>query len=349
MGKKIRVAIVGGSGYTGGELLRLLVRHPSVRVALATSEREAGKQAAESHPFLRGFVAIEFVKADPAAVARSADLAFLALPHGESFKMARPLLKAGLKVVDLSADFRLKDPRTYRRWYDTTHGDPDLLLEAVYGLTEFRRKETAKARLVANPGCYPTAALLGLLPFLESGVAAPGSVIVDAKSGVSGAGRTPSAAAHYPETTEAFGPYKVGSHRHTPEIAQEAASAVGRRVPVRFVPHLVPMSRGILAAVYFRTKRSADDEALRSVLVRRYGHEPFVRVLPPGRFPNTRDVRGTNLADVQVKVFEGGRDAVVLVAIDNLGKGAAGQAIQNMNVMMGFPETSGLDFPGVVP
>lgn len=335
----IKVAVVGGTGYTGVELLRFLAQHPAVELTLVTSRAEAGTPVAEVYPNLRGAVDLAFTAPDGAALA-ACDLVFFATPNGTAMTMAGALLEAGVKVIDLAADFRLKDVALWERWYAMEHTAPQLVAEAVYGLPEVNREAIRGARLVANPGCYPTAVQLGLLPLVEAGLVDPGSLIADAKSGVSGAGRKASVATLLCEASESIKAYAVPGHRHLPEIVQGLQMAAGSAVGLTFVPHLTPMIRGILATLYGRL---TDPEAdLQGLFEARYRDEPFVDVLPPGGHPETRTVRGTNLCRLAVHRPQDGATAVVLAAIDNLGKGAATQAIHNMNLMFGLPEDQGI-------
>jgi len=328
------VAVVGATGYAGAELVRILHAHPAVEIVCATSEKDAGKPLGEVHRYLAP-TGLELTAADvDVIVRRRADFAFVALPHGASTPVVRGLVDRGVRVIDVGADFRFSDSSAYERTYGP-HGAPALLAEAVYGLTEHARPGVAGARLVANPGCYPTGALMGLLPLADL---FEGTVFVDSKSGTSGAGR--SAATHqlFAEVTENLRPYSVWKHRHQPEI-QEKLSLAGGRARVLFTPQLLPIARGLLSACYFLT--SAADEVGRRLEVA-YRDEPFVRVLPRGVWPEPRNVRGTNLVEIGWQVDDDAASAVVMTAIDNLGKGAAGQAVQNFNCMMGLDERTGL-------
>jgi N-acetyl-gamma-glutamyl-phosphate reductase len=341
----ISVGIVGGTGYTGVELLRLLARHPQARVTILTSRQEAGKRADELFPQLRGVCDAVFSAPDPAALAKC-QAVFFATPHGTCMQMAPALVAAGAKVIDLSADFRLRDPAQYQRWYQHEHRAPDLLRESVYGLPEVHREAIAKARVVGNPGCYPTTVQLGLLPLLDAGVVDPSTLIADCKSGVSGAGREAKASNLFGEVADSFKAYGVDGHRHAPEIEQELRAGK-REIGITFVPHLVPMIRGIHATLYARlTEPDAD---LQAIFAKRYAGEPFVDVMPPGAHPDTRSVRGANCCRIAVHRPNNGATVVVLAVIDNLVKGAAGQALQNFNLMFGLPETLGLDAPALAP
>ena len=336
-----RIAIIGATGYTGLELLRLLAKHPEAEVSCVTSRKEAGKRVKEVFPFEDAFGDLVFEEPEPEGIADKAELAFLCVPHGTAAQMARALREAGLSVIDLSADFRLKDQDVYEKWYKTPHGAPGLLEEAVYGLTEVYREEIRGAKLVANPGCYPTASLLPLIPLLKEGLIEPQGIIIDAKSGVSGAGRSAKLRLIYCEVNEDFCAYNVCAHRHTPEIEQELSRAAGKKTFVNFTTHLVPMNRGILATIYAHPREGEKHifEALKDF----YAQSPFVRVLPPGVFPNTAHVRGTNLCLIGLKLDARTGRLILISAIDNLVKGASGQAVQNMNLMFGLPEDLGLE------
>ena len=347
--KKLNIAIVGSSGYTGGELMRILLNHSKVNVTAVTSEKSAGKPIASIFPHLAGLSTLVCEPLDPDTIAKKADFVFLALPHVMAQEAAFRFHLLGKKVVDLSADYRLSDPSVYATWYETTHQYPELLKQAVYGLPELHREKIKKASLIANPGCYPTSALLGLAPLMQKGKIDLGSIIIDSKSGVSGAGRSPSLAHHYPEVNEGFMAYKVGTHRHMPEIEQELSALAGKQITVSFTPHLVPLNRGILTTIYANQKSPVDTEQLHALYRDFYKDEPFVRLLPVGQFPNVRNVRGSNFCDIGVYADPRTGRAVVVTAIDNLVKGASGQAIQNMNLMMGFNEAEGLRFAGLFP
>jgi len=335
----IEVGIVGGTGYTGAELLRLLARHPSARVRLLTSRQEAGKRVGALFPQLRDACDLTFSEPDVEALA-GCQAVFFATPHGAAMQLAPELLRRGVKVLDLSADFRLKDPGVFKQWYRMEHAAPQLLAKARYGLPEVNRDAIAKAQLVACPGCYPTAVQLGVLPLIEHRLVLPGSLIADCKSGVSGAGRELKASSLFAEVAESLKAYSVGGHRHLPEIEQGLAQITGDAVPVTFVPHLVPMNRGIHATLYADLERDTDVQTLYEM---RYADEPFVDVLPPGEHPETRSVRGANHCRIAVHRPGGGHRVVILAVIDNLVKGAAGQAVQCFNLMFGLPETAGLD------
>jgi len=342
----IKVGIIGGTGYTGVELLRLLAQHPQAELKAITSRGEAGKPVEDMFPNLRGYVSLAFSEPDAKALA-ACDVVFSATPNGIAMTHARALLAAGVKLIDLAADFRLKDSALWEKWYGMPHACPELLAEAVYGLPEVNRSQIKKARLVANPGCYPTAVQLGFLPLVEQGLVDLQHLIADAKSGVSGAGRKAEVHTLFSEAADNFKAYGVAGHRHLPEIRQGLESAAGKAVGLTFVPHLTPMIRGIHATLYARvTDMSAD---LQKLYAQRYASEPFVDVLPPGSHPETRSVRAANMCRIAVHRPQGGDTVVILVVIDNLVKGAAGQAVQNMNLMFGMPEATGLTQAPILP
>ncbi len=345
----LRVAVIGASGYTGGELLRLLVRHPEVHITAATSEQSAGKPVDVLFPYLVGHLDLVFEPLDLEVLSHKADFFFLALPHTTAMSVVSRLIRKGKKVVDLSADFRLKDPALYPQWYQTTHTDPELLQSAVYGLPEFHRQAIQKVSLVANPGCYPTGTLLGLAPLLKESLVHPDGIVIDAKSGVSGAGRNVALPYHFPEINESVSPYSVACHRHQPEIEQELSALIHQPVQVTFTPHLVPMTRGILTTLYARTKKPINPTDWVKHAKKFYKGEPFIHVLPLGHWPNTRDVRGSNACHIGLNTDPRTGQVIVATAIDNLMKGASGQAVQNMNLMMGFDETRGLQAPALFP
>ena len=341
----VKVGIVGGTGYTGVELLRLLARHPQVSLHAVTSRKEAGMQVAEMFPSLRGRVSLAFSTPEEANLARC-DVVFFATPNGIAMGQARELLDAGVKVIDLAADFRIRDVAEWEKWYGMSHASPELVAEAVYGLPEVNREQIRGARLIANPGCYPTAVQLGLLPLIEAGVVDASALIADCKSGVSGAGRKAEVHTLFAEAGDNFKAYGVKGHRHLPEIRQGLSRAAGHDVGLTFVPHLTPLIRGIHATLYARLTREVDVQAL---FEQRYAHEAFVDVLPVGSHPETRSVRGANLCRIAVHRPQGGDTVVVLSVIDNLVKGAAGQAVQNMNLMFGLAEDLGLDVVPLLP
>ena len=345
----IHAAVAGATGYTGSELLRILNAHPDVEVARITSERCAGRALAEVFPQFRGLCDLSYEPLDPKTLIRGVDVVFLALPHTRSMGVVPALHASGVPVVDLSADFRLRDPALYAEWYKAEHTAPRLLEEAVYGLPELHAREISEARLVANPGCYPTAALLALAPLLHGGWIEPGGIVIDAKSGVSGAGKEPKPHLHFPQAHEALCAYRVGEHPHTPEIEQEASALAGTVVRLSFTPHLVPMNRGLLCTLYGAAARPASTSDLVEHARSYYRDQPAVQVLDPGDLPNTRDVRGTNRCLLGLVAEPRTRRVVAVSAIDNLVKGAAGQAVQNMNLLMGLDPFRGLDLPALVP
>lgn len=341
----IKAGIVGGTGYTGIELLRILARHPQVELAVITSRKEAGVPVAKLFPSLRGAVSLEFSDPGKGDLAHC-DVVFFATPNAVAMSEARSLLDAGVRVVDLSADFRIRAVTEWERWYKVKHAARELLAEAVYGLPELHRARIKSARLVANPGCYPTAVQLGLLPLLESGAVDLDHLIADAKSGVSGAGKKTEEHLLFAEASDNFMAYGVTGHRHVPEILQELEAVAGRRVGLTFVPHLTPMIRGIYATLYARITKEIDFQRL---FEERYRGEPFVDVLPAGSVPDTRSVRAANVCRIAVH-RPGGRDMLVVMSvIDNLVKGASGQAVQNMNIMCGLAEDLGLSHLAIVP
>jgi N-acetyl-gamma-glutamyl-phosphate reductase len=342
----IKTAVVGGTGYTGVELLRLLAGHPGVELAVITSRGEAGRPVAELFPNLRGCLDLAFSAPDVAAL-KSCDLVFFATPNGTAMTMVPELLEAGVRVIDLAADFRLRQPDVWEHWYGMPHACPGYLDEAVYGLTEINREAVSQARIVANPGCYPTAVQLGLLPLVEQQLVDLEHLVADAKSGVSGAGRKPATGTLLCEASENFKAYGVAGHRHLPEIRQGLEAAAGRPVGLTFVPHLTPMIRGIHATLYARLRDR--DVDLQAIYEKRYSGEAFVDVMPAGCHPETRSVRGANQCRIALHRPQEGDVVVVLSVIDNLVKGAAGQAVQNMNVMFGLEEQAGLGSAALLP
>ena len=342
----IRVAVVGGTGYTGVELLRLLAAHPRVELAAITSRAEAGTRVADLFPNLRGHVDLAFSEPDVGVLAEC-DLVFFATPNGVAMGQAPGLLARGTRVIDLAADFRLKDPVLWKQWYGMDHACPELLAEAVYGLPEVNRETVAAARLVGNPGCYPTAVQLGMLPLLRQGVVDAAHLIADTKSGVSGAGRKAETGFLLAEASENFKAYAVAGHRHMPEICQGLQAVTGQAVGLTFVPHLTPMIRGIEATLYLRLTAEPGD--LQAIYEQAWAGEPFVDVMPAGSHPETRSVRGANVCRIAVHRPQNGDTVVVSSVIDNLVKGAAGQAVQNMNIMFGFEETMGLADIALLP
>jgi N-acetyl-gamma-glutamyl-phosphate reductase len=351
MADRAKVGILGASGYTGAELVRLLLRHPRVELLLLTADRRAGQAMRDVFPQFSPFdlpklVAIESVDWTAAGL----DLAFCALPHGTTQTVIKALLEKAprTKVVDLSADFRLADLAAYARWYGHEHLAPELQKEAVYGLVEAYREEIVRARLVANPGCYTTCAQLPLLPLLRAKAIDPDEIVIDAKSGMTGAGRAAKEAMLFSEVSEGFNAYGVGHHRHMAELDQEFSKAAGRDVVVSFTPHLVPMNRGILSTIYVRGAGKSPED-LHALLAAAYAREPFVHVLPFGETPHTRHVRGSNFTFIGIAQDRSPGRAIIVSALDNLVKGASGQAVQNMNLMLGFPETTGIDQIALFP
>lgn len=343
---KIKTGIVGGTGYTGVELLRILANHPEVDLQVITSRSEAGLPVSDLYPNLRGFMDIQFTEPDVKAL-KNCDLVFFATPNGVAMKMVPELIEAGVKVIDLAADFRIKDIAVWEQWYGMTHACPDYVAQAVYGLPEINREAIKQARLIANPGCYPTAVQLGFLPLLENQLINTDFLVADCKSGVSGAGRGANVGTLLCEASESFKAYAVPGHRHLPEIKQGLELEHKSAVDLTFVPHLTPMIRGIEATLYAKVKADAASiEEIQKLFEQRYQDEPFVDVLPSGSHPETRTVKGSNLCRIAVHQPQGNDTIVVLSVIDNLVKGAAGQAVQNMNLAFDLDELAGL---GIVP
>lgn len=343
---KIRIGIIGGTGYTGVELLRILAAHPQAEVKCITSRSEDGRPVSDLYPSLRGHYALAYQAPTP-ELFDHCDVVFAATPNGVAMKYAQSLYDKGIRLIDFSADFRINDVDTWSRWYGMEHACPQLLSEAVYGLPEFKRDAIRNARLLANPGCYPTAVQLGFMPLLRNGLVETERLIADCKSGVSGAGRNPSFGTMYSEISESVKAYAAAGHRHQPEIRQGLQEMSTTPLNVTFVPHLMPMIRGIHATLYANLKSDAVD--LQAVYEEAYANEPFVDVMPAGSHPETRHVRGTNMCRIAVYHLKETRQALVLSVEDNVVKGAAGQAVQNMNIMMGIDETTGLDLPALVP
>lgn len=333
-----RVAILGATGYTALELLRILLRHPEVEITVLTSRQEDSPHIAQVHPSLSGRLDLRCEDLAPAQVAERAELVFCALPHVASMEAVPALVEGGCRVVDLSADYRLKDPAVYERWYGHAHTDAERIGSAVYGLPELWSERIGGARLVANPGCYTSASILGLAPLLSAGLIEPVGIIIDAKSGVSGAGRTPALGRLFAECNESISPYSVGNHRHAPEIEQVLSEKSGQDVRVLFVPHLVPMDRGILCAMYARPRRRVEQSELLETMREFYEGRPFVRVVE--HLPATKHTAYTNYCDITARVV--GEQVIVFSALDNLVKGASGVAVQNFNLMYGYPETLAL-------
>lgn len=345
----LKAAVVGASGYTGVELIRILHNHPEVAVTSVTSEQSAGKPLSGVFPSLRCRYDAVLEPLVPDRIADKVDIVFTALPHKAAMEVVPAFLAAGKIVIDLSADYRLHDPEIYAAWYEQ-HKNPELLPEAVYGLPEIRREEISAARLVANPGCYPTSIILGLMPLLKEGVIDPASIIADSKSGVSGAGRGAKVESLYCEVNEGFKAYGVGGvHRHIPEIEQELSLLAGRKTIISFTPHLVPMDRGILSTIYAAPHKLISSAELQELYEEHYDGEAFVRVQAQGELPSTAFVRGSNFCDIGVTVDKRTGRIIVVSALDNLVKGAAGQAVQNMNIVCDFPETMGLELMPLYP
>ncbi len=345
--RKKKAAILGASGYTGGELLRFLLTHPHVEAAYLTADKHAGRNISDVFPHLGGFLDRRLEPLDPGALPEDIDVVFLALPHGESARVVRELYKKDLKIIDLGADFRLSHG-VYKDWYGE-HPCPELIEEAVYGLPEINRPAIKGAKLIANPGCYPTSAILGLAPLLKENLIEPDSIIVDSKSGVSGAGRSPSLDYHFCEVNEGVRAYKIGEHRHMPEIEEVLSVYSGVDVSVSFTPHLIPMDRGILSTIYVRLKKKRTTGQLIGLYEEHYGGERFIRISPEKVYPSTSQVRGSNFCDIGMRADPENKTAIIVSVIDNLVKGASGAAVQNMNVMMGFEEPAGLEVPPIFP
>jgi N-acetyl-gamma-glutamyl-phosphate reductase len=351
MSKRIPVGLVGVTGYTGMELARILAWHPGMELVCVTSRKESGKRLEEIYPFLRGTRpgALENTTPSPKELAAVCRLAFLAVPHKTAMEMADALLCENVKVVDLSADFRLNDKAVYEEWYRTEHTRPNRLAEAVYGLPELYRDEVAEASLVANPGCYPTSAILGLCPALTNGLVEAEDIVIDSKSGTSGAGRKASVGSLFCEVHDSFRAYGLGTHRHTPEIEQELSKMAGRPLTVSFNTHLLPIDRGILSTIYTKLKPGVGAATVREAYARQYNGEPWVRLLPEGTLPETRWVRGTNYCDIGLVVDERTGRLIILSAIDNLCRGASGQAVANANLMLGLDADDGLRLAPLMP
>lgn len=343
----MKVGIIGASGYTGGELLRLLAMHPECEIVCATSRKFDGKDIAMTHPHLKGILNMKFENPGADEVAERSEFVFTATPHGASMRIVPTILKRGAKVVDLSGDFRFYDVATYEKYYATKHEHPEI--KAVFGLPELHREEIKKARMVANPGCYPTSAILGLAPIVKEDWVELNRIVVDSKSGISGAGAEPKQLTHYPVTADSVLPYNVASHRHLPEIEQELR-LLNEEVRISFVPNLVPVIRGLSSTMHCFLTKEVTSEEIRALYAKFYKDEPFVRVLGTGKMPRMSAVRGSNYIDIGCFEVDKERSRVVIVSvIDNLVKGAAGQAVQNMNIMMGYKETAGLKNIGIHP
>jgi N-acetyl-gamma-glutamyl-phosphate reductase len=352
MAEKKKIGIFGASGYTGAELVRLLLRHPRVEIVLLTADRRAGQMMGDVFPQFAPYDLPRLVTIDEVDWAKAGlDLVFCALPHATTQKVLKDVFAKApdIKIVDLSADFRLEDPATYAKWYGHEHHALELQKEAVYGLVEIYRRDIKKARLVANPGCYTTCAQLPLIPLLKAKAIEPDEIVIDAKSGMTGAGRSAKEEMLFSEVSEGFNAYGVGQHRHMAELDQEFSKAAGKDVVVSFTPHLLPMNRGIFSTIYVRGRRGKIAQDLHEILVKQYEKEPFVHVLPFGKTPHSRHVRGSNMTFIGVAADRIAGRAIIISTLDNLTKGASGQAVQNMNLVFGFPETAGIDQPPMFP
>lgn len=344
----VKVAIFGASGYTGQELARILLSHPQAELVAVTSRRFAGMPVAEVFPALSGLTSLKYQNAKPKEIADASDVIFLALPHGVSMDVAPVFIQAGKKVIDLSADYRLRDLATYENWY-AKHSSAGILKDAVYGIPELYRQEIKKTKLVANPGCYPTSIILGLAPALKNKLLDTSTIIADSASGVSGAGREPQTDSLFCEVEGGFKAYKVGKHRHTPEIEQELNSLAGEKFAISFTPHLLPVKRGILSTIYASLKKEITLPELYSLYSSFYAAEKFVRLCPAGAYPNISSVCGSNYCDIGLALDPRTKRVIIMAAIDNLIKGAAGQAVQNMNIICGFEEEAGLEAVPLYP
>ncbi len=345
----ISASIVGATGYTGVELVRLLSSHPNVKLVHLTTRNYIGKKIKEVFPSLTGYGDKVFTGLDIKTVIADSDIIFIALPHGNAVPVVMEAVAAGKKVIDLGADFRFRSASTYEKWYGIKHDEPELTKEAVYGLPEIYRDKIKVARVIANPGCYPTSTILGLAPLLKANLVKPDSIVVDAKSGVSGAGRSPALGSLFSECNENVKAYNVCCHRHTPEIEQEISSLLGKNAVISFTPHLIPMTRGILATIYCRLTEQIDEDSIRDLYTGFYESEPFVHVLEKGMLPQTKSTYGSNNCHIGLVLDERAGRMVIISAIDNLVKGASGQAIQNMNIIFDLPETTGLHRPALFP
>jgi len=345
----LNTLICGGSGYAGGELLRILSNHPEVIVTGVTSEKSAGKAVTDLFPALYKYASLRYEPLRKEQILHKADLFFMALPHAESQEAVDYFYRNKKKVIDLSADYRLRNPQVYEAWYKVPHKYRHSLKKAVYGLPELYRSKIKRSALVANPGCYPTGAILGLLPALKKKLIDESSLIIDSKSGTSGAGRKADIALSFCEVNEGFKAYAIGTHRHTPEIEQELSLVAGKDIKVNFTPHLLPLDRGILTTIYSRISLKTSETEIVKIYEGFYRKEPFVKVLKKGIYPNIKNVRGTNYCEIGLKLNERTNTLIIVTAIDNLVKGASGQAVHNMNIMMGFDETAGLALPALIP
>jgi N-acetyl-gamma-glutamyl-phosphate reductase len=345
----LKIAICGGSGYTGVELLRVLSNHPGAAVTAVTSEKSAGRKITDLFPHLHRYADLRYEPLHKEKLLDKAEIFFLALPHGASQEAVNFFYRSGKKVIDLSADYRLADPETYRQWYGIPHEFTGTLAKAVYGLPEMQRKKIKKAKLIANPGCYPTSAILGLMPAIRKKLIDVSSLVIDSKSGTSGAGRKADVAVSFCEVNEGFKAYGIGTHRHTPEIEQALSALAGDRITVNFTPHLLPLDRGILTTIYARMTGKMTQEDIVGVYRKAYAGEPFVKVHDSGSYPNLKNVRGTNFCEIGLKLNERTNTLIIVSVIDNLVKGASGQAVQNMNIMTGLDETTGLTALALFP
>lgn len=345
----IKASVIGATGYTGVELVRILSRHPQVRLVSLTSRSHQGEAIREIYPSLMGKVNIQCAEMDTFQLVKQSDVIFVALPHGHSGAIVEEGIKQGKKVIDLGADFRFRNYRTYEEWYQVKHENPELTKEAVYGLPEIHRGKIKEAKIIANPGCYPTSVILALAPALGSGLIETNTIMVDAKSGLSGAGRGASLGTHYGEVNENINPYGVASHRHTPEIEQELNCLADEFFPIVFTPHLVPMTRGILTTCYAKLKPNVSEHQIRHVYQDFYAGEPFVHLLKLGQWPHTKWVYGSNNCLINLTIDHRTGNLILCSVIDNLVKGAAGQAVQNMNLLFDLPETMSIDFNGIYP
>lgn len=345
---KTRVGIIGATGYTGVELLRLLLHHPQVEVTALTSQKYAGIPIDQVFPSLMKHLQLKCEELNVDQISKKADFIFTAVPHKTAMEVVPLFHRQGKRIVDLSADFRFRNAAIYEKWYQK-HTSADLLSESVYGLPELHREKIRNAKIVGNPGCYPTGALIGLIPLVKKGMISVENIVIDSKSGVSGAGRDVVLESLFCEVNEGVKAYKIFEHRHLPEIEQELSEMVEKKVAVTFVPHLIPMDRGILTTLYLVLKKKSKTEEVLNTFQEHYQKEPFIRICPKGKLPNTKNVRGSNYCDIGVKVNESDGRAVIVTAIDNLVKGASGEAVQNMNIMLGYPETMGLDVSPLFP
>lgn len=345
----LKVAVCGGSGYTGAELLRILYLHPEATITAVTSEKSAGKKVSSVFPHLHHYDHLNYETLDKSRLLSKADIFFMALPHAASQEAVHFFFENGKKVIDISADYRISDPMVYEQWYKTPHNYKETLKSAVYGLPELNREKIQKASLIANPGCYPTSAILGLYPAIKKNLIELDNIIVDSKSGTTGAGRKAAVDFSYCEVNEGFKAYGIGVHRHTPEIEQELTLIAGRNIIINFTPHLLPMDRGIISTIYAKLRKNLDTSELISVYRGIFASEPFIRILDEGIYPNTKNVRGSNFCEIGIQVVKRTNSVIIVSAIDNLVKGASGQAVHNMNIMMGFKETTALQAPALFP